>query len=119
MSVVSAIGHEVQAGKRYGLGLGREHPDVLQDPYRCVFREVDRHHYRDYVGYALWFYEGDLFPLMQCSGPTRKVVFRGMLAAMITSRPHNRCSSFRSRALIAVWFHFSRARTSVEGKSFQ
>jgi hypothetical protein len=27
---------------------------------------VHTNHYRDYVGYALWFYEEDPFPLLQC-----------------------------------------------------
>ena len=63
------IGQEVKAGRRYGPGQG--YADILQDPYKCVFREVNRCYYRDYVGYALWFYEDDPFPLMQCFWPDK------------------------------------------------
>jgi hypothetical protein len=73
MDIVNVMGQEVQAGKRYGPGA--EYTDILQDPYRCVFREVDRQHYSDYVGYALWFYEDDPFPLMQCFWPDKKGLF--------------------------------------------
>jgi hypothetical protein len=73
IDVVNVIGQEVQAGKRYEPG--GEYADILEDPYRCVFREVDRQHYSDYVGYALWFYEDDPFPLMQCFWPDKKGLF--------------------------------------------
>jgi hypothetical protein len=73
MDTVNVIGKEVQKGKRYEPG--GEYTDILQDPYRCVFREVDRQHYSDYVGYALWFYEDDPFPLMQCFWPDKKGLF--------------------------------------------
>jgi uncharacterized protein DUF4262 len=67
MTVVNAIGQAIRSGKRFETG--QRYDDILQDPYKCMFRDVDRHHYRDYVGYALWFYEQDPFPLMQCFWP--------------------------------------------------
>jgi len=73
MDVVNVIGQEVRAGKRHEPR--GEYADILQDPYRCAFREVDRQHYSDYVGYALWFYEHDPFPLMQCFWPDKKGLF--------------------------------------------
>jgi hypothetical protein len=73
VSVVTVIGQQVQAGKRYQPG--EEYADILQDPYKCMFRQVARQHYRDYVGYALWFYEEDPFPLMQCFWPDKESRF--------------------------------------------
>jgi hypothetical protein len=73
MDVVNVIGQEVKAGRRYEPR--GEYADILQDPYRCVFREVDRQHYSEYVGFALWFYEDDPFPLMQCFWPDKKGLF--------------------------------------------
>jgi Domain of unknown function (DUF4262) len=73
MSIVNVIGLQVQAGKRYEPEV--EYTDILQQPYRCAFREVDHQHYSDYVGYALWFYEDDPFPLMQCFWPDKKGLF--------------------------------------------
>src|SRR5947199_6255865 len=70
MDVVSVIGTQVKAGVSYEAG--GQHADILQDPYECVFREVDPSHYRDHVGYALWFYDGDPFPLLQCFWPDKQ-----------------------------------------------
>lgn len=70
MSVINVVGQAIRSGKRFETG--QRCADILQDPYQCMFREVDRHHYRDYVGYALWFYEHDPFPLMQCFWPDKE-----------------------------------------------
>jgi hypothetical protein len=70
MDVVNVIGEQVKAGSRYD----SEHvyADILNDPYKCAFREVNPQHYRDYVGFALWFYEDDPFPLLQCFWPDKQ-----------------------------------------------
>jgi hypothetical protein len=64
MRAVNVIGIDIQNGMKF-------HPDrvyegILQKPHRVCFKEVEPTHYRDHVGYALWFYEADPFPLMQC-----------------------------------------------------
>lgn len=69
MTLVNVIGRQAKAGTRYQSG--KEYADILQNPYKCVFRDVRRDHYRDYVGYASWFYETDSFPLMQCFWPDK------------------------------------------------
>ena len=69
IDVVNVIGKLVKQGCRYDSeGVFGE---ILSDPYTCAFREVNRRHYRDYVGYALWFYEDDPFPLLQCFWPDK------------------------------------------------
>jgi len=40
MTLVNVIGREVQAGQRYQHG--EEYTDILQDPYKCAFRQVPR-----------------------------------------------------------------------------
>lgn len=69
MSVVNEIGAQVKAGKRYQTT--GEYEDILSDPYRCAFRLVQRKHYRNYLGSALWFYEDESFPTMQCFWPDK------------------------------------------------
>jgi len=64
MKAVNVIGLDVQNGMRFVTD--RVYQDILRSPHRCCFREVRRNCYRDYVGYALWFYESDPFPLLQC-----------------------------------------------------
>lgn len=64
MKAVNVIGIDVKAGKRYAAD--HIYSGILQQPHQCAFREVQPQHYRDHVGYALWFYEADPFPLLQC-----------------------------------------------------
>lgn len=73
MDIVNVIGKEVQSGKRYGSQ--KQYDDILQEPYQCCFREVSRQHFREYVGYGLWFYEDDPFPLLQCFWPDQNRLF--------------------------------------------
>jgi Domain of unknown function (DUF4262) len=67
MNIVNEIGQQIKAGKRYQTS--GEYGDILKDPYKCAFRPVERTHYHDYLGFALWFYEQDPFPTMQCFWP--------------------------------------------------
>jgi hypothetical protein len=64
MRAVNVIGIDVQNGMTFEAD--RTYEGILQRPHRCCFKEVDRKHYREHVGYALWFYEVDPFPLLQC-----------------------------------------------------
>lgn len=64
MKAVNLIGLDIQSGVHFQTGLVYE--GILKFPYLCCFKEVDPKHYREHVGYALWFYETDPFPLLQC-----------------------------------------------------
>lgn len=64
MKAVNVVGIDVQSGMRFEPG--RVYEGILRAPHLCSFREVERHNFADYVGYALWFYEADPFPLLQC-----------------------------------------------------
>jgi hypothetical protein len=72
-SVVNGIGQNVKAGQRYLQG--ELYADILQDPYKCSFREVPRAQFIEYVGYALWFYEDDPFPILQCFWPDKSGLY--------------------------------------------
>jgi hypothetical protein len=67
---VNVVGKQVQSGARYEAD--REYADILQDPFRCTFKAFERAAYRDFVGYALWFYENEEFPLLQCFWPDKQ-----------------------------------------------
>jgi Domain of unknown function (DUF4262) len=45
------------------------HDDILDD-YLCYFGEVPKTEYKGHVGWAIWFYDGSEFPLIQCVYPT-------------------------------------------------
>src|SRR5215470_10153226 len=49
MDVVNVIGEQVKSGIHYDSE--RLYADILNDPYQCAFREVNRRYYREYVGY--------------------------------------------------------------------
>lgn len=64
MRAVNVMGIDIRKGMHFLPG--GTYNRILSPPHLCSFREVDRRHYQDHVGYALWFYETDPFPLMQC-----------------------------------------------------
>lgn len=64
MRAVNVIGMDIQNGMTFKED--RVYEGILRSPHRCCFKEVDRKHHREHVGYALWFYETDPFPLLQC-----------------------------------------------------
>lgn len=64
MNAVNVIGIDIQNG--IGFQPGRIYSGIFSVPHRCCFREVHRSHFIHHIGYALWFYESDPFPLMQC-----------------------------------------------------
>jgi hypothetical protein len=67
MDVINEIGRQVKMGKHFEIT--SEYKDILTDPYQCAFRLVQLKCYGDYLGTALWFYESDSFPAMQCFWP--------------------------------------------------
>jgi hypothetical protein len=60
MSVMSIVGTHVKAGGQY------QTDAILEAPYKCALRQVNPTQYQEHVGYALWFYDPDRFPLLQC-----------------------------------------------------
>jgi hypothetical protein len=68
-NIINEIGKAIRAGQRFESR--KEYADILAEPYMCAFRQVPDRQYGDYVGYALWFYERDGFPLLQCFWPDK------------------------------------------------
>lgn len=62
-------GDEVEAGRELGEG---SRSDEAFDGLECAFREFPRAAYRDHLGYAVWFYDGAEFPVLQCIWPDRE-----------------------------------------------
>jgi hypothetical protein len=51
--------------------LDRHIPGLIEG-FDCVFKEIPRRRYRDFFGYALWYYKGDDFPALQCVMPDKQ-----------------------------------------------
>ena len=66
--IINTIGDSVKTGKRFEPC--PTYADVFA-AYQWSFRAVDSCHYREYVGYSLWFYESSDFPLLQCFWPDK------------------------------------------------
>lgn len=73
---LAAIVNLVSEAARDGIGFvdGAVSSDVIEG-HRCAFRAVSKTAYREYFGYALWFYEGDEFPALQIVLPDRHGLF--------------------------------------------
>ena len=70
--IINGIAEQIKLGKPFVDG--KEYSDILQG-YDCAFRTVDRKFYKDYLGCALWFYEGGNFPVLQCVWPDKQSRF--------------------------------------------
>jgi hypothetical protein len=71
-SIINNIAQEVKDGKKYqSLNF---YSDLIEG-FDCYFIEVDKLHYKNYMGYANWYYNGNKFPALQCIYPTTKGVY--------------------------------------------
>jgi hypothetical protein len=64
--IINAVGEEIRSGERFE---HLEESGEVLDGYYLALRTVERRHYRDYFGYARWFYRGNDFPALQCVWP--------------------------------------------------
>lgn len=71
-TLINNIGHDIQNGKVFKSG--NFHADII-DGFDCKMLKVSKQFYDLYVGQALWFYENDDFPLLQCIYPTIKGIY--------------------------------------------
>src|SRR5262249_711689 len=70
------LAHQILGIVATGLAEGRrldltQPTEDLLEKGSCVFVEVPRSQYREHVGFARWYYEGDGFPLAQIVYPNR------------------------------------------------
>jgi hypothetical protein len=71
-SIINSIAEEIKNGVVYHAG---QYYSGLIGGYDCYFLEVDKDYYEAYVGQALQYYSGTLFPLLQCIYPTKSNVY--------------------------------------------
>jgi hypothetical protein len=70
--LINNIGEDIKKGTQYQSG--QLYTDILGD-FKCLMLDVPKESYKKYVGYGLWYYEGDKFPLLQCIYPTVKGIY--------------------------------------------
>jgi hypothetical protein len=71
--VINDIGKEVKAGRTFEIETSYD--GIFADGVRCQFQSVNKGNYADYVGWAMWFYEGSEFPVWQCFWPDRSGLY--------------------------------------------
>lgn len=67
--MINGVRDRMEQGSRFDDG---DRVAGLIEGYDCVFRRMQRTKYRDYLGYALWFYGGDGFDVLQLVWPDKE-----------------------------------------------
>jgi hypothetical protein len=70
--MINVVGEEIKKGRRFENG--KDYSDILEG-FKCNFRLVLKHNYKDYLGYALWYYKKEDFPVLQCVWPDKSGKF--------------------------------------------
>ncbi|WP_345948727.1 DUF4262 domain-containing protein [Mucilaginibacter sp. PAMB04274] len=71
-SLINDMGEAIKSGKVFDAY--SYSPDILEG-FECYFIPIDQSNYRNYLGYAHWFYKNDEFPVLQCIYPTVKGIY--------------------------------------------
>ncbi len=88
-SMINTIGERVRGGEKFEPNRG--YAEIIGN-FDCQFRPVETGHYKEYVGYSLWFYDHDpaAFPMLQCFWPDMEGRFpwdRGCTTWTINAQP--------------------------------
>ncbi len=70
--MINEMAERIKAGARFAAG--QHHPDLLSD-YDCLFVEVEKKYFDDYVGQALDYYRKRPFGVLQCLWPDKRHLF--------------------------------------------
>jgi hypothetical protein len=67
-SLINDMGEAIRGGRRFEAG--KQYDDIAAG-FPLAFVGVGEQHYREYLGYARWFYHGSDFPVLQCVWPDK------------------------------------------------
>jgi hypothetical protein len=70
--LVNDMGEAIRKGQRFEAG---QRYEEIAAGFPLAFVEMDKRYYREYLGYAGWFYQGPDFPVLQCIWPDKQGVF--------------------------------------------
>jgi hypothetical protein len=72
MKIMAAIINVIGEKMREGLCFEDwRDSDQIAEGYRSMFRRVEKDFYPVYLGFAMWFYEYEYFPVLQCVWPDK------------------------------------------------
>jgi hypothetical protein len=70
--LINDAGSRIREGQKYEEG--QRYNDLLQSP-PCAFRRVNPNRYDGRLNYAIWYYEGSNFPVLQLVWPDKEGLF--------------------------------------------
>lgn len=65
--LVNNMAFDIKEGRTFTSG---EYHEGILDDFLCYVGDVKKQFYRSYVGWDIWYYQGDDFPLVQVVFPT-------------------------------------------------
>lgn len=65
--LLNNMAYEIERGRTF---VNNEYHEGVLDDFVCYFGDVSKSKFKDYVGWAIWYYDGMNFPLTQCVPPT-------------------------------------------------
>ncbi len=68
-NLINTIAVAVRQGRHFEAG--QQYDDITTGP-PLAFLTMSERHYREYLGYARWFYRGSDFPVLQCVWPDKE-----------------------------------------------
>ena len=69
---INVIGEEIRSGKTFSTGVKYEQ---FTNNFNNQFVAVDKRHYKEYFGWANWYYKGEDFPVLQFVWPDKNNKF--------------------------------------------
>lgn len=72
VQLINIMGGLIQSGVRFQAG---EQSNDIVEGWPVAFTTVPPRRYREFIGYALWFYESLEFPVLQCVWPDKAGLF--------------------------------------------
>ena len=70
--VLNNLADDIKKGKHYTSEIS--YAGILKN-HQCQFKTIDTQHYREYLGFAMWYYGGENFPALQCVWPDKNQLF--------------------------------------------
>ncbi len=70
--IINIIGDDISMGEKYE---GENYYEDIIEGYKCLMRKVDRSFYKEYLGYGIWHYKNEDFPVLQCIFPSEDNVY--------------------------------------------
>lgn len=70
--IINVIGNNIKSGTKF---LASERYNEIVEDYTVAFQVITKRHYDKYLGWAIWYYKHETFPVLQCFWPSKNGYF--------------------------------------------